>query len=86
MHDLFLESLDTKFYAVRCGSLYEIESRDCKSDNNIRYMGGDYPKSVLKPYGVYYLETVGQPPYLKIDQFIFRNIKVTYADCFSKNT
>lgn len=51
VHDLFLESLNTKFFGVQCGSLFEIEKGDCHCNNNVKYMGGDHPNTVMKPYG-----------------------------------
>lgn len=51
MHNLFLESLNSTIFGIRCGSLQEIEKGECMCDNNFKYMGGDYSNSVSKPYG-----------------------------------
>lgn len=78
-HHLFLESLKTPFEAIQCYSYEEIQAGKCTFNNVKAIMGGDISVSTPKAYGVFYLETKLQSPYVIPDYKNFNNIEfVTY--------
>lgn len=72
-HDLFLESLTTKFASIRCDSYRNIEEKKCLCDNTVGLMGGDLTRKSPKPQGIFYLETKGTPPYVIPDYQTFKD-------------
>lgn len=67
-HHLFLESLTINSTAIHCDSLKEVQSGVCAFDNVVAPMGGDIrAETTPKPYGIFYLETRSESPYIISD-------------------
>lgn len=73
-HHLFLESLSTEFIGVQCVSYEEITDRKCTLNNITGKMGGNLDKNSPKPFGIFYLETNLEAPYVKPDVKTFNNV------------
>lgn len=72
-HQLFLESLYINFTAIHCDTLNEVQKGFCTFDNVIGRMGGDITaETPNRPYGIFYLETLGGPPFFIPDYHSYK--------------
>lgn len=76
-HHLFLESLTEKFTANHCDTPSIIDCVKCTFDGATAQMGGDITATTPKPYGIFYLETNGESPFLIPDYENFnKNVEI----------